>query len=92
MGDYNSAMKTLSSLRQGQADKKSELKLIAKELKFFKDHDECPTCSQQIEPAFKNAVIGANTGKGKLLPKKLCNLTPISNKHHQLCLQSQSSL
>ena len=71
MGDYDSAMKTLSSLRQGQADKKSELKLIAKELKFFKDHDECPTCSQQIEPAFKNAMIGANTGKGKTLAEEI---------------------
>ena len=71
MGDYDSAMKTLSLLRQGQADKKSELKLIAKELKFFKDHDECPTCSQQIEPAFKNAMIGANTGKGKTLAEEI---------------------
>lgn len=71
MGDYDSAIKTLSSLRQGQADKKSELKLIAKELKFFKDHDECPTCSQQIEPAFKNAMIGGNTGKGKTIAEEI---------------------
>jgi DNA repair exonuclease SbcCD ATPase subunit len=71
MGDYESAAKTLSTLRQGQADKKSELKLIAKELKFFKDHDECPTCSQQIEKEFKTAVIGANTSKGKVVAEEI---------------------
>tara|TARA_S200002703_G_scaffold3562_1_gene5098 strand:- start:8263 stop:9984 length:1722 start_codon:yes stop_codon:yes gene_type:complete len=71
MGDYESAAKTLSTLRQGQADKKSELKLISKELKFFKDHDECPTCSQQIEKEFKTAVIGANTSKGKVVAEEI---------------------
>ena len=71
MGDYDAAAKTLTTLRQGQADKKSELKLISKELKFFKDHDDCPTCSQQIEPAFKNAMIGASTSKGKVVAEEI---------------------
>lgn len=71
IGDYDAAAKTLSTLRQGQADKKSELKLISKELKFFKDHDECPTCSQQIEKEFKTAVIGANTSKGKVVAEEI---------------------
>ena len=71
IGDYDAAAKTLSTLRQGQADKKSELKLISKELKFFKDHDECPTCSQQIEKEFKTAVIGANTSKGKVIAEEI---------------------
>jgi len=71
IGDYDSAAKTLSSLRQGQADKKSELKIIAKELKFFKENDDCPTCGQSIETAFKNAVIGNNTGKGKIIAEEI---------------------
>ena len=61
----------LTSLRQTQSDTKSELKSAAKELKFFKTHDECPTCSQEIEKAFKNAVIGGLEGKGKKLTKEI---------------------
>lgn len=71
MGDYDSAMKTLSSLRQGQADKKSELKLIAKDLKFFKDYDECPTCQQEIESNFKFAMVGAKTTQGKTIAQEI---------------------
>ena len=65
----------LTSLRTSQSEVNTELKLAAKELKFFKTHDECPTCSQEIEPAFKNAVIGSLEGKGKSLTKQFKGLT-----------------
>tara|TARA_A200000159_G_scaffold110576_1_gene103598 strand:+ start:16936 stop:18657 length:1722 start_codon:yes stop_codon:yes gene_type:complete len=73
--DVTSHKELLSSLRQSQSDINSELKSAAKELKFFKSHDECPTCSQQIEPAFKNAVIGGLEGKGKNLTKQFKSIT-----------------
>ena len=65
----------LNELRQSQSDINSELKSAAKELKFFKTHDECPTCSQEIEKAFKTAVIGGLEGKGKKLTKEFKGLT-----------------
>ena len=65
----------LDSLRQKQSDCNSELKSAAKELKFFKTHDECPTCSQQIEKAFQNAMIGSLETKGKNLTKEFKGLT-----------------
>jgi len=65
----------LNDLRQKQSDVNAELKSAAKELKFFKTHDECPTCSQQIEPAFQNAVIGSLTGRGTILTKEFKALT-----------------
>ena len=65
----------LDSLRQKQSDCNSELKSAAKELKFFKTHDECPTCSQQIEKAFQNAMIGGLETKGKNLTKEFKGLT-----------------
>ena len=71
MGDYESAVKTLSLFRQGQADKKSELKLISKELKFYKEHDECPTCQQHIDKDFKFAMIGNKTGRGKVIAEEI---------------------
>ena len=65
----------LTTLRQSQSDINSELKGAAKELKFFKTHDECPTCSQQIEKEFKNAAIGGLEQKGKKLTKEFKGLT-----------------
>ena len=44
-------------------------------MKFFKTHDECPTCSQQIEKAFQNAMIGGLETKGKNLTKEFKGLT-----------------
>ena len=73
--DVTSHKELLTSLRQSQSDINSELKSAAKELKFFKSHDECPTCSQQIEPAFKNAAIGGLENKGKNLTKQFKSLT-----------------
>ena len=73
--DVTSHKELLTSLRQSQSDINSELKSAAKELKFFKSHDECPTCSQQIEPAFKNAAIGGLENKGKSLTKQFKSLT-----------------
>ncbi len=71
IGDYESAAKTLSTLRQGQSDKKSELKLISRELKFYKENDECPTCQQDIEKNFKFAMVGAKTSRGKVIAEEI---------------------
>ena len=65
----------LDDLRQEQSDINSELKSAAKQLKFFKSHDECPTCSQSIETAFKNGMIGNLETKGKNLTKDFKGLT-----------------
>ena len=71
LGDYDSAVKTLSTFRQGQADKKSELKLIAKDLKFFKGHDVCPTCTQEISGEFKKDRVDILTHSGQILAKEI---------------------
>jgi DNA repair exonuclease SbcCD ATPase subunit len=71
LGDYDSAVKTLSTFRQGQADKKSELKIIAKDLKFFKGHDVCPTCTQEISGDFKKDRVDILTHSGKILAKEI---------------------
>ena len=71
IGDYDSAVKTLSSFRQGQADKKSELKMIAKDLKFFQSNHTCPTCTQEISKDFKCDQINTLTKWGKNLAKEI---------------------
>lgn len=71
LGDYDAAVKTLSMFRQGQTNKKSELKLIAKDLKFFKGHDVCPTCTQEISGDFKKDRVDILTHSGKILAKEI---------------------
>jgi hypothetical protein len=71
IGDYDSAAKTVASLRQGQSDKKSELKLISKNLKFFKGHDVCPTCTQNISGDFKDEQISGLTQSGKIIAEEI---------------------
>ena len=34
-----------------------------KELRFFKEHDDCPTCQQAIDEAFKKATIAVKEAK-----------------------------
>ena len=70
MGDIEPQKKFVRKLRQSQSDKKSELKLIAKDLKFFKDHDTCPTCSQDIGGLFKQEKVSTMSKSGKLLAKE----------------------
>ena len=65
----------LNELRQSQSDVNSELKSTAKQLKFFKANDECPTCQQDIDKNFKFAMVGALEVKGKNLSKDFKGLT-----------------
>jgi DNA repair exonuclease SbcCD ATPase subunit len=71
MGDIEPQKKFVRKLRQSQSDKKSELKLIAKDLKFFKEHDTCPTCSQDIGGLFKQEKVSTMSKSGKLLAKEI---------------------
>tara|TARA_B100000575_G_scaffold66400_1_gene51014 strand:+ start:1903 stop:3624 length:1722 start_codon:yes stop_codon:yes gene_type:complete len=71
VGDVELQRKFVRKLRQGQADKKSELKLIANNLKFFKSHDQCPTCTQSISTTFKNNQVDSLTDSGKTLATEI---------------------
>ena len=75
MGDIEPQKKFVRKLRQSQADKKSELKLIAKDLKFFKEHDTCPTCSQDIGGLFKQEKVSKMSKAGKLLATEIEGFT-----------------
>ena len=71
VGDVELQRKFVRKLRQGQADKKSELKLIANNLKFFKSHDQCPTCTQSISTTFKNNQVDTLTGSGTTIATEI---------------------
>ncbi len=56
--DYAASADKLQKLNTILIKLQQKLQACQKEHKFFEENDECPTCSQQIENAFKNARIG----------------------------------
>ncbi len=61
----------LADLRQKKSDVNSDLKAVTKELKFFKEHDDCPTCHQHIDPRLKSAKVDLLTQTGQELSKAM---------------------
>ena len=45
----------------------SEIKLLVKEAKFYEDHDNCPTCHQEIDDDTKDTAIAAAKEKARHL-------------------------
>ena len=68
---YNELKGSISTFKQNQAVKKSDLKRLAGDLKFFQDHSDCPTCGQSIEESFKEDQIGTLTKAGKVYSKEI---------------------
>ena len=60
------------SLRQ---DIESSIRLHQKELSFYKDHDDCPTCKQGIEHDFKQDIMATKDAKLIELQEGLANLS-----------------
>lgn len=52
------------AMERSLGSKKSELKAHLdrhrKDMNFFEDHDDCPTCRQKIDDAFKSGVVSKN--------------------------------
>ena len=47
-------IKKLSNLRHAIEAKRA---IISKDIEFFNDHDNCPTCKQLIDPQFKDSTV-----------------------------------
>ena len=71
--DISSHKKELLELREKESDDKSELRRVTKETKFFKEHDKCPTCTQDIDKTFKKKRVAALTKSGIKLTSQVSN-------------------
>ena len=71
MVDVEDKRNAMSDLKNDKADISAELKVAKKDIKFLETHEDCPTCNQNIERAFRDARIGVLQGKGKQLSRKL---------------------
>ena len=71
MVDVEDKRNAMSDLKNDKAEISAELKVAKKDIKFLETHEDCPTCNQNIERAFRDARIGVLQGKGKKLSRKL---------------------
>ena len=68
-----------------------QMRTHQKELSFYKDHDDCPTCKQSIEQAFKAGIISDKDIKVTELMAGLEKLA-VKSKEYDDRLESISSL
>lgn len=63
IGDKAKQNKLQEQLKGIEYDLGSKQKQLAKEMTFYSNHDNCPTCKQGIEHAFKEHILTESTSK-----------------------------
>jgi len=61
--DYDKISKRKIKLRQMETDLETKIRKFKKEISFFHDHDNCPTCRQGIDHGFKEEWISNRMNK-----------------------------
>ena len=69
--EYTSIKNNVSTLKQNKAVKKSDLKRLIGDVKFFESHSDCPTCGQSIQDDFKEKQIESLSDQGSIITKKV---------------------
>lgn len=63
ISDKAGVKRKLQELQNVDATLDTKLKSLRKEISFFEEHDDCPTCRQGIEHEFKTEAIEKSNGK-----------------------------
>ena len=69
--EYTNIKNNVSTLKQDKAVKKSDLKRLIGDVKFFESHSDCPTCGQSIQDDFKEKQIESLSDQGSVITKKV---------------------
>jgi DNA repair exonuclease SbcCD ATPase subunit len=63
VSDKTGMKKKLQELEKIDGQLSTKLSKLRKDINFYEDHDNCPTCKQGIEHEFKQETIEESTGK-----------------------------
>lgn len=63
ISDKPAVKKKLQELEKIDGQLSNKLSKLRKDIEFYEDHDNCPTCRQGIEHEFKQETIEQSTGK-----------------------------
>ena len=72
--EYDRIKKDVSKFKQNKAVKKSDLKRLIADVKFFESHSDCPTCGQGIKDDFKQKQVESLTNKGNAVTKEIVDI------------------
>lgn len=75
VADEETVGKKMQKLSQLRHKIEANLAIINKEVDFFKKHDNCPTCKQAIDEAFKNSTLQTKEKEVKEFNEGLEQLT-----------------
>ena len=65
ISDKQSVKDKIQEIKDLNRELSNKLKSLHKDIKFYQDHDNCPTCKQGIEHEFKSQTIETNEQKTK---------------------------
>ncbi|ARW57037.1 recombination endonuclease [Synechococcus phage S-B64] len=71
---YNETKQNVSKFKQDRAVKKSDIKRLIGDVKFFESHSDCPTCGQSIQDNFKEKQIESLSDQGSVITKEVWNI------------------
>jgi DNA repair exonuclease SbcCD ATPase subunit len=74
IADQEKISKKKSKLIELESQLETKIKNLRREIKFFHDHDNCPTCKQGIDHDFKSKTIETRDGKTKEINEALATL------------------
>lgn len=74
IADQDKISKKKTKLIELESQLETKIKNLRREIKFFHDHDNCPTCKQGIDHDFKNKTIETRDGKTKEINEALSTL------------------
>ena len=74
IADHEKVSTRKSKLVQMEASLEDKIRKLNKEIQFFHDHDNCPTCKQGIDHDFKTGTIEKRTAKTQEVSEALHKL------------------
>lgn len=74
IGDSDKQSKRLKKIQQMETQLNNKVKSLDKDIQFFHDHDNCPTCKQGIDHDFKEQTIQARKAKSAEIADALVKL------------------
>lgn len=74
ISDGSKQSKRLVKIKEMETQLNNKIKSLDKDIQFFHDHDNCPTCKQGIDHDFKEQTIEARRAKSQEISEALVKL------------------
>ena len=80
IGDSTKQSKRVKKINEMKTQLNNKVKSLERDIRFFHDHDNCPTCRQGIDHEFKQATITKRQSKSSEIAEALVKLEDEYNK------------